>query len=113
MPMQPSVQSVSRYVTDHEAETYFTLIIKHAPHTIQKLFFRCLRVARRLAQTFKLDYVYRFIFNKFEAWVRTHEDGTFESFLESCSLRDIFEGASYSYAERKDHYARVFQTTLH
>lgn len=98
------------YLTEVESEQYIRTVLFDGGGTSlsHKLYYQCLRVARRL----KIDFVHRVIVTSFFEWLEWNRDGAFVQFFYRRTVRDIFAGFFRHLRAREHSVAHVFSTTL-
>ncbi|MFM2374560.1 MAG: hypothetical protein RLZZ234_555 [Candidatus Parcubacteria bacterium] len=73
-------------MTEEDSKRYLGWVVKESSRTIQKLFFDCMRVARRI----KIMLPYRTFLAGFFKWLHRNRGGTVQQFLLAATVREVF-----------------------
>jgi hypothetical protein len=76
-------------MTEGDSRRYLECVVLDASRAVQKIFFDCMRVARRL----KIELPYRTFLAEFFKWLVQKPSGTIHTFLITFTVREVFERA--------------------
>ena len=76
-------------ITEEDSKGYLECLVRDYARTIQKIFFDCMRVARRL----QIMLPYRTLLAEFFKWSARNTGGVLKDFLQQFSPREVFEHA--------------------
>jgi hypothetical protein len=74
-------------MTEEDSKRYLAWVIEDTPRHIQKLFYDCLRVARRM----KMPLPHRTFLAGFFKWLNHNSGGTVQLFLLAATVREVFK----------------------
>jgi hypothetical protein len=74
-------------MTEMDAAFYLNVVVRDAPRAIQKIFFDCMRVARRL----RIELPHRTFLAEFFKWLVKRPSETVQTFLCTFTPREVFE----------------------
>jgi hypothetical protein len=81
------MHNVALEMTEDDSKRYLICVIQDTPRHVQKLFYDCLRVARRM----KMPLPYRTFLAGFFKWLNRNRGGTVQLFLLAATVREVFE----------------------
>ena len=82
-----SIKNPAFEMTEVDAELYLNVVVRDAPRVIQKIFFDCMRVARKL----KIELPCRTFLAEFFTWLDKNIHGVVGDFLKKFTPREVFE----------------------
>lgn len=84
-----STKNLAFEMTEEDSRRYLEYLVRDYSRTIQKIFFDCMRIARRLQITLP----YRTLLAEFFKWSARNIGGVLKDFLQQFSPREVFEHA--------------------
>jgi hypothetical protein len=103
------MHNVAFDMTEEDAKRYLELVIRDTTsRIIQKLFYDCVRIARRL----KIALPYRTFLAGFFRWLERNIGGTVHQFLLVVSARDVFARGVEALRRQRIAQEHFWRTTL-
>jgi len=98
-----SIKNPAFEMTEVDAAFYLNVVVRDAPRAIQKIFFDCMRVARKL----NIELPCRTFLAEFFSWLDKNIHGVVEDFLRNFTPREVFERSLHT-SHRCRHEQRAF-----